>query len=85
MCILTVGAGSAGSVLAARLTEEDPAIHVLVLEAGGEEVNYPEIAVPGGFILLQTSDAVLGDLTVPQTHACLGMVNNVRATNSDQS
>ena len=77
----SVGAGSAGSVLAARLTEDDPDIHVLLLEAGPEEVDNPHIAVPGAVMLLHTTDALVGDLTVPQTHACLGMVNNVSPYN----
>lgn len=43
-----VGAGSAGCVLAYRLTE-DPNVKVLLLEAGGKDTN-PWIHIPAGFI-----------------------------------
>lgn len=44
---VVVGAGAAGSIVAARLSE-DPAVTVCLLEAGPRD-NHPFLSIPGGF------------------------------------
>jgi len=64
---LIIGSGTAGAVLAARLSE-DPALKVGLIEAGGAPED-PRIADPRAWPLLQGSAVDWGYRTVPQRHA----------------
>ncbi len=62
---IVVGAGSAGCVMANRLSA-DPGCRVLLLEAGGED-NLPSMRIPAGFLALQDTAVDWGYRTTPQT------------------
>jgi choline dehydrogenase len=61
-----IGAGSAGCVMAARLSE-DPNVHVALLEAGGPD-DRREIHIPAAFSKLFKSDLDWNYATEPQEH-----------------
>ncbi|MGX9294303.1 GMC family oxidoreductase [Tsukamurella paurometabola] len=63
---IVVGAGSAGAVMAARLSE-DPGVSVLLLEAGGE-ADADEIHIPLAFASLFKTKWDWNYTTVPQKH-----------------
>ncbi len=63
---IITGAGPAGCVLAHRLTE-DPAVRVLLLEAGGRD-RHPLFHMPAGFARMTKGIASWGWSTVPQAH-----------------
>jgi choline dehydrogenase-like flavoprotein len=63
---IIVGGGSAGSVLAARLSE-NPAAKVLLLEAGGRD-RHPFYHLPAGFAKMTKGIGSWGWRTVPQRH-----------------
>lgn len=60
------GGGTAGCVLAARLSE-DPSVSVLLLEAGPTD-RHPFMHVPAGFAKLTAGPYQWGYQTVPQRH-----------------
>ncbi|XP_053202771.1 glucose dehydrogenase [FAD, quinone]-like [Panonychus citri] len=67
---IIIGSGSAGSVLANRLTE-DPSISVLVLEAGGSESIVTD--VPLSTTSLQKTPLDWAYETEPQSASCFGL------------
>ncbi|KAF9437015.1 hypothetical protein BGZ76_002285, partial [Entomortierella beljakovae] len=62
-----LGGGTAGCVLASRLTE-DPKVNVLILEAGQSD-DIKESMIPALYSRLQSTDINWGFHTVPQKHA----------------
>ncbi len=60
-----VGAGSAGSVVANRLTTADPSVEVLLLEAGGPDTR-PEIFIPAALPSLFGTEVDWAYMTDPE-------------------
>ncbi|KAF2887703.1 hypothetical protein ILUMI_18471, partial [Ignelater luminosus] len=70
---IVVGAGSAGAVVASRLSES-PRNKVLLLEAGGYETNFSDI--PGVDKFLRRSEFDWNHKTTAQANICLSNINN---------
>lgn len=72
-----VGSGSAGSVVANRLTMDSNNYKVLLLESGGNQ--FPLSGVPALiFELMNNPEIDWSDHIAPQRKACKAFKNNVR-------
>ena len=71
-----MGAGSAGAVVANRLSE-NPAHSVLLLEAGGDETEVSDVPALAGYLQLSKLDWQYK--TEPQPTACLAYIGHVSA------
>lgn len=69
---IVVGAGSAGAVIASRLSE-DPNVNILLVEAGGSELESDTFRVPLKASLAQKTKHDWAYYTVPQKHSQKGM------------
>lgn len=67
---IVVGAGSAGCVIANRLSE-NPNVKVLLLEAGGSENSISD--VPQGIFMIQQTPIDWQYRIVPQKRSCFGI------------
>lgn len=74
--ILLVGSGSTGAVIASRLSE-DPTVSVLLVEAGGSELNNDNIRVPLMVGALQGSNEDWGYYSIPQKYSHKAMNDQV--------
>ena len=72
---IVVGGGSAGAVVAARLSEDSDNT-VLLLEAGGDYTTNPDYHIPHGFFDLSKTSADWVYYTVTQTQSHYGLKNS---------
>lgn len=63
---IIIGGGTAGCVLASRLSERQSSLSILVIEAGADITNHPHIYNPLEAAHLHFSDIDFRYFTVPQ-------------------
>lgn len=71
-----VGAGSAGSVVANRLSEDENS-RILLVEAGGSELGMLEFEIPAGFMNIQRTKYDWEYYTEPQKYSSQSLKEKV--------
>lgn len=66
---IVVGGGTAGAVIASRLTE-DPNVDLLVIERGGSGSIYSEVPRMAAELEIQDNPLIARYVTEPQTYVC---------------
>jgi choline dehydrogenase len=66
---IIVGGGTAGCLLASRLSHAFPSKTILVLEAGKSHMSYPHITIPGHYLqFLTREDMSFSAVSIPQKY-----------------
>ncbi|KAL9107770.1 MAG: hypothetical protein Q9227_007392 [Pyrenula ochraceoflavens] len=66
--VIIAGGGTAGCVVASRLRQRKPSLSILLIEAGGDLTQNPQVYSPQAGALLTGSDADWKYMSVPQAH-----------------
>ena len=72
---IVVGGGTAGLVVATRLSEEQ-AVDVLVLEAGDSHLEDPRVSIPALYLSLQGTEADWAFVTTSQVRRVSNPIRN---------
>src|SRR6202165_4732287 len=66
---IVVGGGTAGCLIASRLSHALPQKSILVIEAGKSHSEYPHVTIPGHYLqFLTREDMSFSAVSVPQGH-----------------
>jgi hypothetical protein len=66
---IIVGGGTAGCLLASRLSTSLPTKEILLIEAGKSHTSYPHITIPGHYLqFLTRKDMSFSVVSIPQKH-----------------
>ncbi|KAH7070399.1 putative glucose dehydrogenase [Paraphoma chrysanthemicola] len=66
--VIVIGGGLAGTVVASRLHQRKPSLSIILIEAGPDPTNHPNVSVPAEGALLHFSDLDYKYFTTPQKH-----------------
>jgi choline dehydrogenase-like flavoprotein len=66
--VIVVGGGTAGCVVAARLHQRKPSLTILLVEAGGDLTQNPQVYSPHAGALLTGTEVDWQYMSAPQTY-----------------